>query len=890
MFQRALRVFKRILYLTGGFFILLTLVLLVFRKKIERYAIAQLDPYLKVPVYIHDVDFTFWRSFPNFSLRLEGVLINDFCEEKGKNTDTLLYAKTINLKANTWSLLRGDFSFSSVDINQARIGLRVDQTGRENFDIFVADTTSKSQKSIEVDLKKVHFSEIDFSFQNRQTQQEYRAFFDQLKLSGKFGSKSFEMQLQANFTINRFKDKAITLLRKADVTLKTQVAVNTLTGEYVIPNTTAEINGIPFELQFFQDSSQFDLKLNASSIPLEMIMESVHQSDLNKLKNMAIGGQADMNLHVHGASKINETPAFFADFKVKNGSLKDQQNQLSIKKLDLEGKYEKQYGQAEKLELKQFVVNTMGQTLRGQLSITDFDTPKIKATAQGEINLQALHHFFPLPQVHSIAGQLSVQGNLQATVRNPGAKNQSIQINNSKSDLDCNKIRLKLRADFPELREINGKVSTRNDDFVFDQFQVHTPASQLQISGKMDNLLAYLERDEPLNINAAIRAERIDLNEFIQEEAPHEQKPASQTIGAYVLPKNIFGRLEYDIRELIVGKHLFSKLIGVTMLRDREMDFRRIQLEHIGSSIQGDFKVQERSPGILGLQGDVSSKNIDLRKLFAEWNNFEQENIKSENIKGNADAKLKFEMPYHVTKGPMKEFLNAQVSLKIVGGALVQMEALREIAQSMKGNDFVRLFLGKNLNIIEQKLENLTFETLENTFYISKSKFVLPKMTIRTNVMDLAVSGWQHFDESLEYRFEFDFKDLKQQNRDAQFGEIREDGISTRLFLKMFGSLSQLQFSWDSEAKKAYRQEQREQQKQDVKSILKSEFGLFKKDSSVQSFQKTVAPRERIEIDFGENNPAPADVERKKREINQKFNKVRKDNQRKDEKVIIEFD
>ena len=105
MIKKLFSILKRTLIYTVGFFLLLTLALLVFRKKIERYAIQQLDPYFKVPVYIHDVDFTFWQTFPNFSLRLSGVLIHDFDEETGRNTDTLLYAKTIDLKANTWSIL-----------------------------------------------------------------------------------------------------------------------------------------------------------------------------------------------------------------------------------------------------------------------------------------------------------------------------------------------------------------------------------------------------------------------------------------------------------------------------------------------------------------------------------------------------------------------------------------------------------------------------------------------------------------------------------------------------------------------------------------------------------------------------------------------------------------
>lgn len=867
---------------------LLTLAMLIFRKKIERYAISQLDPYFKVPVYIHDVDFTFWGSFPNFSLRLNGVLINDYDETTGNKIDTLLYAKTIYLKANTWSLLRADLSIQSVEIEKARIGLRVSQSGKENFDIFVKDTSSTEPSSFDVNLKKVLFSEVDFSFQNFLGEQEYRAYFHRLKLSGKFNADAFEMQLSSAFDITRFKDKSLTLLRKTTVNLETEVKVNQLNRRYEVANALAQINAIPFQMSYLQDTTEFNLNLQAKNIPLDMIMASVHQSDLNKFKQMNVSGEAAIELRVMGSPKINVTPNISAFFTLKKGVLKDEQHNLSMQKLELTGEYEKVLDQPERLVLQNFQVTTMGQALQGKLSIVDFAQPKIKANAQGEINLKALHHFFPLPFVQNISGQLSVDGQLHALVKNPGSKNQEITITNSSSDLDCKAIQLKLKSDFPEFQEISGKASTRNDDFIFNQFRIKTRHSNVDISGRMDNLINYLEKEEALRLNAAIRAEKIDLNEFISENNQEEQSSA-QSLGVYLLPKNILGTVEYDIQNLHVGKHIFSKLKGVTLLNNRELDFRKIELEHLGSTIRGDFKIAEKSPGTLDLQGDVHSSNMDLKKLFAAWNNFEQEHIQSENIMGVADAKLKFQMPYSLSKGPVKEALSAQVSLKIVGGALIKLDALREIAQSMKSNDFVRVFLGKNLKTIEQKLERLTFENLENTFYISNSKFVIPRMLIKTNVMDLVVSGWQHFDESLEYRFEFDFKDLKENTRDAQFGEVKQDGISTRLFLKMFGTISKLQFAWDNDAKKVHKQEQREKQRQDVKSMLKGEFGMFKKDTSIQSFQKTQVPKERIELDFGDDTPPAPNVDKKKREINDKFNKLRKENQTKKENVTIEF-
>jgi hypothetical protein len=55
-------------------------------------------------------------------------------------------------------------------------------------------------------------------------------------------------------------------------------------------------------------------------------------------------------------------------------------------------------------------------------------------------------------------------------------------------------------------------------------------------------------------------------------------------------------------------------------------------------------------------------------------------------------------------------------------------------------------------------------------------------------------------------------------------------------------------------------------------------------------FQKANGSKEIITIDFGEENPPAPNVEKKKREINDKFNKIRKENQKKDDKVVIEFD
>ena len=55
------------------------------------------------------------------------------------------------------------------------------------------------------------------------------------------------------------------------------------------------------------------------------------------------------------------------------------------------------------------------------------------------------------------------------------------------------------------------------------------------------------------------------------------------------------------------------------------------------------------------------------------------------------------------------------------------------------------------------------------------------------------------------------------------------------------------------------------EEKENLKSMLKSEFGLFQSDTAVKTFQKVNQPKETIEIDFGEE-PSKEEIEKLKKE------------------------
>jgi hypothetical protein len=200
--------------------------------------------------------------------------------------------------------------------------------------------------------------------------------------------------------------------------------------------------------------------------------------------------------------------------------------------------------------------------------------------------------------------------------------------------------------------------------------------------------------------------------------------------------------------------------------------------------------------------------------------------------------------------GIISNAIDAKIGITIVNGRLKNVQAFREITQSLNEMSSARLAIGKeNIKMFEEKLLDLQFDRLENTLVIRNSVIVIPSMSVKSSALELEISGKHTFDNKIDYRFGFRFRDLKQAQT-SEFGVIRDDGTGKHVFMRMYGDLYDPSFEWDAEASKAFKKEQRQVAVKDARSIFKSEFGLFKNDTTVQEYVQEKFKHETIEIDI----------------------------------------
>jgi len=316
-------------------------------------------------------------------------------------------------------------------------------------------------------------------------------------------------------------------------------------------------------------------------------------------------------------------------------------------------------------------------------------------------------------------------------------------------------------------------------------------------------------------------------------------------------------------------------------IKNRKVRFSNLSLKNAGATVRGSLSIYEKQPEVFELKTQLRSYNIDVRSAFKEWNNFYQDVILAKNISGRASLNLGLNADFSLDKGINYPSIDSKMNIEINNGTLKNSLLMKDIAESVKDSP-AKLALGKkNLKLLEKRLNEISFSTLKNEITIKNETVTIPKMNISSSALNMNVSGTHEFSNQVDYRFDFKFRDLLTNDRDSEFGEIIDDGSGFRMFLKMTGDIYDPTLEWDREQQKQSAKEYRQEEKKQIKEMLKTEFGVFKNDTTVKEYKEEEAPKEEIKIDWNpttgsEDNEKKPEQEKEKDKPEKKESKLKK--------------
>jgi hypothetical protein len=138
-------------------------------------------------------------------------------------------------------------------------------------------------------------------------------------------------------------------------------------------------------------------------------------------------------------------------------------------------------------------------------------------------------------------------------------------------------------------------------------------------------------------------------------------------------------------------------------------------------------------------------------------------------------------------------------------------------------------------------------------------------MEVKSSAADLSVNGKHSFDNDYEYHVKIllseilSRKRIKNRNNVTEFGVVQDDGLGrTSLLLKIVGKGEEAKVGYDMKAAGTMVKDNFNKEKHSIKTILNEEYGLYKKDSTINPRPEEKKPRFKIKWDDGDTDkPAP---------------------------------
>lgn len=846
--------------------LLISLLLYLFKDDIIDYAISEINKTLKTEVHVDEIDVTFWATFPNLSLDFNHVFIQDAFPYATKK-DTLLYTEQVRLKFSPMDIWNEKYNVKKIDIKPGTLKLKVDKKGAVNYDIF-RESASKEKTNFQLTLESIHATGIRFSYSNRINENSYKTHVQDIHLVGNFTQDQFDIATKADFYIQRIQNGLVPFIINQQASTDVSIHIDQISETFAINRGKLLLSGIPFDFDVKADTTEVKLKIDANKIPLAELANKLAVKEVKTVSELKGSGTGTFHLEFQNKLAKDSYPKVNCTFSIDNGRLTEPTKGLTLRNIDLKGYYSTLKGKdKEELTIKNVSFQTISGPFSGNLAIRKFSKPNYRGSAKGSLDLEVIHALFKIPKIEELSGRVKVNTNfyLETIIEN---EQPYIEIVDGNGTALMDDVDFSLQNDSRKFYDMFGNLILNRSDAVLEGLKVRLGESDMELNGSFNYIDQFLQDKHTLDVAVIAESKKINLKDFTNTIAGDPK--TTSTNREWMLPTMINGNVILNVDAIHMDHHTFSQVNGEMTVGNRSISIQKLHGITANATVRGTLAVVESSPEYFQLATSLSSKDIYFKPIFREWNNFDQEVIKEDNISGRAEAILDLKAPFDLSYGILKDELEAQIQLKIIGGQLKNVSTFSALTKDLKTTKTKMILKAREIDALGDKLNNIQFETLENTLFIKKSTIVIPKMEIKSNALNITIDGKHKFNNDIDYKFAFRFRELKEKKDESEFGIVEDDGTGIKIFVRMYGNLGNPIIEWDKSSRKEDAKQNREDAKQEAISILKTELGLFKKDTTIKKYQPPKKEYEVLKIEFGKEEEVNPFEEKKKIEKEKK--------------------
>jgi AsmA protein len=402
--NKTIRIFLRILKIAG--IAILTLLLLLFLapyffpdtvgKQIKQWT----NQSIKGDLNFSKARLSFFTHFPSLTLTLYDV---DLKGSAPFQKDTLLSADKLGFGVNLEKLIFGhQVSVNKIFLSSAFMHIMVDENGLANYNIYVSDTSARSEHTdtaaASLHLEKIIIKDSRLEYNDKSVPMLIQAEHFYYEGSGDLSKSIFDLASHIRTdSLNFIFNNHSYVRRKAiDANLVTHINTKTLALSFENNNVFVNKLNIAFsgKVDFLKNGYSLNTRLSTKDADLYQLITILPPEYLNWLRKTTVKGKVDLSAFLNGKYIVsaNEKPDLNVKLGIRDGFMSYQNATMPVDGLNISAQVELPSLDPEKLHVKvdTFRFAMEKESFHLQMESLGLTEPRIEVKAEAALDLQNL--------------------------------------------------------------------------------------------------------------------------------------------------------------------------------------------------------------------------------------------------------------------------------------------------------------------------------------------------------------------------------------------------------------------------------------------------------------------------------------------------------------------
>lgn len=634
-----MKIIKRIAIILGILLLLLLgaaiLVPILFKDQVMTLAKEQINQNVNAVVEFEDVSLSLLRDFPDISFAIQNYSVTGRDQFEGV---TLARGESVGLTLDLFSVLSNNrpVELTAVHLEKPDLQIYVLRNGTANYDIALESTpeeadTTTAESSFEVSLNHYSITDGRLLYDDHSADTYLQIEGLNHSGSGNFTSEIFDLVTETSIQKLTFRQSGVTYLDEAETTLEATLNIDQSNSKYTIKDNLLTVNAFQLRgdgfVQLAGDDYNLDLHLEAPQNDFKNLLSLIPNAYIEGYEDVDASGQFRFVSDIEGvySESPERYPSFTVDLAVVNGKVQYPDLPLGISDIQTEANINSPTSDFDDMviDVKDFRMRIGENPIEGSLHLEHpVSDPDIDARVDGVLDLRQLSRAYPMEDIETLAG--IIRADVEVQTRLSAIEQERYDEVRMDGQLRVEEL-LYESAGMPDITIQQSEVAFTPQRVIINSFDARLGSSDLQATGSIDNILAYIAPEKTMTGQVTLRSDYFDANEWYSEEEEEEVRniPDTTTNGE----EGVFDRFNFNIdaraEEVVYDDYRLTGSYVRGQVAPNRIEVREAFTQLGDSDFSGsglitnvfDYLYEE---GVLGGQLQIRSRQIDLNQFMEE--------------------------------------------------------------------------------------------------------------------------------------------------------------------------------------------------------------------------------------------------------------------------------